>query len=757
MRCFLYIAEIENNVRRCLKIIKSLHPSRDGHVKRKAELIQLVEDIHKEYQSLYALYDNLRGAVRKKVHGGDETGSCSSRSSTDESFHTPEELIGKSHESNSEQYQERETKNLKSETPDSEDSSMKDKLMTSTSELEETLTTDSMSSYEVPESMEIFKDLKAQIEQSEGRRQKLLDECARLKDNLVQREEEVLSITKKQQAFEAQKSAEIEELESKINSLNLEIQTVSLHKRAIEEKVEGKSNEAKQLKEENAGLQARILELESISKVKEDQFSSLIKKSEEDDHQLLSESQSTEAEAKNLLLQMDTLSHETAETSVKIHGLIEQTNFLQQELECASRQKTELELQLREKCEEISECHSQIEKLEDKLETQALRQGTPQQKERLEAKVKELELEVSSLFGKNSYLEDQIIISNGLKVEKEELERRILELETILKERDNELSTFQKILNNQEDKMCTQITSLRSEISNFREDLETLKSEKVELLSQLEREKEASSHLEKENIELKNKVAEQRNDLIEQEDAISKLNEDHKQVQSQLADSKSSYQLAEKKMEEMAEEFCKKCEDNVRILSRRIRVAEQLHLENKEWYEKTKHIYETENKSLKEKARQNETWLKQIKEISLGANELLSTQDAVALRFEECTANFLNRISKVSCELKFAKDWVCRKNKAIGHVKDDLECLLAQLDDKEAEILVFREKLWKSENKVRELEKVIIEREEGMLTLMEEKREAIRQLCVWIDYHRSRSDYYKKMISEITAGFRKTP
>ena len=37
-----------------------------------------------------------------------------------------------------------------------------------------------------------------------------------------------------------------------------------------------------------------------------------------------------------------------------------------------------------------------------------------------------------------------------------------------------------------------------------------------------------------------------------------------------------------------------------------------------------------------------------------------------------------------------------------------------------------------------------------MLGMGEEKREAIRQLCVWIDYHRSRSDYLKKILSETT-------
>lgn len=64
-------------------------------------------------------------------------------------------------------------------------------------------------------------------------------------------------------------------------------------------------------------------------------------------------------------------------------------------------------------------------------------------------------------------------------------------------------------------------------------------------------------------------------------------------------------------------------------------------------------------------------------------------------------------------------------------MKDDLDTLLAQLDGKETEILGLREKVWKLQNKVREVEKIVKQKEEGTLkSLGEEKREAIKQLCV---------------------------
>lgn len=46
---------------------------------------------------------------------------------------------------------------------------------------------------------------------------------------------------------------------------------------------------------------------------------------------------------------------------------------------------------------------------------------------------------------------------------------------------------------------------------------------------------------------------------------------------------------------------------------------------------------------------------------------------------------------------------------------------------------------------------MVKQKEEGMLkSLGEEKREAIKQLCVWIDYHRSHSDHLKKLLTGMT-------
>ncbi|KAL2524968.1 myosin heavy chain-related [Abeliophyllum distichum] len=161
--------------------------------------------------------------------------------------------------------------------------------------------------------------------------------------------------------------------------------------------------------------------------------------------------------------------------------------------------------------------------------------------------------------------------------------------------------------------------------------------------------------MEKKNVELTEKI-------VEQEDFISKIKDE------QTQHSKSNFQIVERKVEELAVDFRKQFEDNLRILGRRIRVAEQLIAENKEFYLKTKEAYEQENKQLKERFGKNEL---NVKEVSLTINDMLNSLDTVGLKFEERTTNFLNRISKVSCDLQFAKDWVMRKNKALMQLKDD--------------------------------------------------------------------------------------
>ncbi|KAL3818259.1 hypothetical protein ACJIZ3_004164 [Penstemon smallii] len=628
--------EINSKVKRILKLAKNINPgNKDGNMKKKAEIIHLIEDFHQQYESLYSLYEDLRGEVKKNVKSGDDDASSSTSTSGSESYYSPAEVKTNSLHTSSDN-----SKASDSDNQDLDDTILKDKL-TSTTEVTKNVNFDSESTIGVPREI-----MKIQEEETEETTQKL----SKMKD-----------------------------LEKEVTSLKAEIVNLYAEKKQMEGQVEFKSNEAMGLKEKISKMEARNSEFEDKLKEKEQ----------------------------------------------KIVDLITQANSLQLQVNTLRLEKGELESELKKISEEASEGFRQIETLRNELKGRSLdEQGSIEEKEGLKAQVKDLELKIHSLNSNKTVLEEQISNSNE--------------------------EAFQSNVAKGE---------LHGKISELKMELETLKNDKKQLQIELEKEKQESaiskSQMEKKNTELTNKITDQQKNLLELADTMSKLKDENGQAQTKFADSKTNLALVEKKMEEMAEEFRKQFEDKYRIMSRRIRVAEQLHVENKEWYRKTKETYEEEIKDLKERLGKSEAGLKNIKDLSLTANDMLTSLDTVALKFEECTANFLNRISKASCELKFAKDWAMRKNKALLHVKDDLDCLLAQLDDKESEILVFREKVWKTENKVRELEKMVKEKEDGTLGLQEEKREAIRQLCVWIDYHRSRSDYYKKMLFEMNPGHKR--
>ncbi|MCD7458848.1 hypothetical protein HAX54_039393 [Datura stramonium] len=715
------VRKIENKVKRIAKLIKKINQgSREGNLRRRSELLQLVDEFHKQYQSLYSMYDNLRGEVRKKLreeHGGDSSSQSSSSCSNSESYFSPEEVAARSSSSCS-------------NCEPLEDAILKDKI-TSNIEVKETVENFDVENFETPmsysrgsESGEFFKDLRIQ-------------------------------------------------------------------KRELEEQLVCKSNELKQMEDINSGLQSRVLALEAAFIEKDDQFSHLHR--EFDKKQLDSRSRIDDLMEKSTSLQQEVnrlnterheleqkLLHQTKrgsnqvkdlaekthfselqksdlelslekkfhEASDQVKDLTERTNYLQQELEALRNQNCELELSLKEKTEEVSECHLQIENMKEEFtSTTLLKKGLVKETEDLKSEVKSLAKEKYDLGEKIMDMNQEAYHSE---LQKEKLNDKIMELETKLLGKEAEVGILQKKHEAYMNDMSTQSSTLTARISSIQKQLQTAETEKSRLQSQLEKKKHEFSQslmqMEKKNTELNIKIVEQEKNLRGMQDFVNKSKEEHKQMQIKLEDSKSHFRNAKRKLEEMMEELRKTFEDSLRILSRRIRVSEQLHIENKEWYQRTRNSYEKENKDLKEKNARREMGLRGIKDISLTASDMLGSLDAVALKFEECTAHFLNRISKNSCELQFVKDWVMRKNKAMAHVKDDFDCLLAQCDDKEAEILKYREKVWKSENKVRELEKMIKDKEESMLVLKEEKREAIRQLCVWIDYHRSHSDYYKRIL-----------
>lgn len=649
----------------------------------KKEIIHLVEDFHQHYESLYSLYEDLRAEAKNNLNGRDDGSSTPSDS---EVYYSPVDYMHKN------------SREASSEIEDVEDTILKD-ILTSSSEIRETSQSQEMDNF--------FKDLRVQ-------------------------DEEPRDMT--------QRSVQVKDLEGEVARLRFEIGTLRSQKKHWEQQVGCKANEATQMKERISRLKGRVVELESTCKDKE----------------------CLQHEVETLSLEKDELeeklSSETKERFIEVKDLEEQVDCLHQELVSVTSQKAELELELNRKSGEMLEHLVRMENKYTNTNQSSTEQGRGRGKDGSRAQAKDLKHDVQ---GKRTNLEEQIAKvsqeSHQSVVEKQELLRKMSQIQTSLFLSERKLSAQEKKFKLSEEGLSAKIKTLNQKAKNQDQKLEALHKERCSLqvelkalkkdnqrhLMELEKEKQESllikSKMEGKNNELITKISNQQKTLLELGDIVSKLRVDNIKAHP-------NFQLMEAKIEEMAEEFKKQFEDRYRAMNRRIRTAEKLHVDYREWYLNAKEAYKQEIKAEQGKV---EMGLRNIKDMSLTANDVLISLDSVGLKFEECNASFQNRISKTSCEVNYAKDWVRRKNNAILQVKHDLDDLLCQLDEKEAEILEFRERVWKLEHKLRDADKKMKLKDDGVKELREEKREAIRQLCVWIDYHRCKTDYCMKMMKRM--------
>ncbi|KAJ0427604.1 hypothetical protein HanHA300_Chr17g0637011 [Helianthus annuus] len=404
----------------------------------------------------------------------------------------------------------------------------------------------------------------------------------------------------------------------------------------------------------------------------------------------------------------------------------------EQELESLRIRNEESEFELGEKTREalvsVEMLESLTEKLQQKTENEA---GLVEERDGLKRHVKDLEIIIESINDENRMSKNENENQRGtiseLREKLEEKDSRISALELEIEGVEMDLSDKMKSLEQKEKSLEID----KMEIGELREKLQEKDSQIKDLSNKIK-----SLEIDKMELEGKN------------DDLVASLEQRDMEVNKSNNEAYSSFRSTVKKMGEMVDEFRKKSEDSFRILGRRIRVAEQLHNETREWYEKTREQNEQDRKDC-------ELALHSIKIIMSMVSDTLSVSETFGLRFVECCEAFTNRVSKVSCEINYVKDWMKRKNAALVQLKQDFDEHVVQLDEKESEILVSRQKVLKLKSKLRDLEKTVKEDDEKIIVLKEEKREAIRQLCVWIDYHRGRSDFFKKTCSELVARYQK--
>uniref|UniRef100_A0A2P2IP78 Uncharacterized protein n=1 Tax=Rhizophora mucronata TaxID=61149 RepID=A0A2P2IP78_RHIMU len=220
----------------------------------------------------------------------------------------------------------------------------------------------------------------------------------------------------------------------------------------------------------------------------------------------------------------------------------------------------------------------------------------------------------------------------------------------------------------------------------------------------------------------------------------------------------------------------KNIEVSLRLSNQKLRITDQLLAEKEESIRQAEAHYQQEQKVLEGTiatlsgriADSNRAFHRMVTDISEVLDSTLTGMETFTLKYEEDASRYVHCISTMSNEIQIAKDWVVEMNNQNKHFRREVNDLSTQLQVKKEQELALREKfeqlvvkarteegekqiLSKNVDQLRktvaELERTITEKDEGILDLGEEKREAIRQLCIWIDYHRGRYDHLREILS----------
>ena len=139
-----------------------------------------------------------------------------------------------------------------------------------------------------------------------------------------------------------------------------------------------------------------------------------------------------------------------------------------------------------------------------------------------------------------------------------------------------------------------------------------------------------------------------------------------------------------------------------------------------------------------------------IKDTTLKTVKVFSELGALFQKYEEEHEGFEIRISDLCRELEIATNWVVTVKREKEELEKKVEILAGEVSKEQGE----KERLMREKSevlkKVEVLESKLVLKEEEIVGREEEKREAIRQLCLWIDHQHNYCDDLKQMILKIS-------
>ncbi|XP_074315949.1 uncharacterized protein LOC141652385 [Silene latifolia] len=430
------------------------------------------------------------------------------------------------------------------------------------------------------------------------------------------------------------------------------------------------------------------------------------------------------------------------------------TDGLRQELEATKLEVALFKNQLELVCNEKKTLESAYDAIVSKLMS-------------TERIAEELNSEKSNLLGTEIDLKQQIeeLIrdKHNLDIENSSLK---LELDTVTREKKEMEEQFEsKVI--ELEKMVEEVPGLKTKISQ----VEILLKEREDQLSSLQHKLEIAQV--DDSTQEADELPAEKTQLEELEGHLQEGRLDFEEAQRQIKKLKRDMEKARKEAD-VALEKTRTMEVQLRLANQKIHVTEQVLAEKEEDYKNAKNFQE-ECKLLEYKisrllvalAANDKAYGGMITNITENVSNSIAGMEYFTKKFEEDNGKFSSRIYDISEEIRIMKQFLAGKNTEREKLEQQLRNLTEELEKEREYGLTVKEKLSKLKVEVEkeqvekekvvaalkevkrsreELDALLTKKNEQVLILEDEKREAIRQLCLWSGNLQSRYDEVKNMV-----------
>ncbi|KAJ0609378.1 putative protein Networked (NET), actin-binding (NAB) [Helianthus annuus] len=308
-------------------------------------------------------------------------------------------------------------------------------------------------------------------------------------------------------------------------------------------------------------------------------------------------------------------------------------------------------------------------------------------------------------------------------------------------------------------------------IDNLRKELESITVQK----------QESDNLIECLRDEITNKNGDQER-LLEEKDAhVAEIKQLQKKIDEMSAEIENGIQLKEQTVEQLEEtiedlksdleikgdevnmltETIRNLEVKIRLSTQKLRVTEQTLSETEHEHAAKEEKLHQENKSLVEKISTLTQMIADIKrEVQDQVNETLTGVDSLTVKFEEDYGHVRTRVTEITNEIQAMQIQLKQMKEDAKQKLDEMVTELKLSETENDRLMKSLEDMKtgsaKKDEKINELENTIHVKDERMLSFCEDKREAIKQLCIWADYHRDRFDHLQQLLKTSISTQRQT-